>query len=154
MTGPRPPSRPDDALPLGEEALEALLREQTLLPLPPGLAARLLAAVQPPPRLAPWALAGRVAAAVLVLLTAWIAAVGTTPAMADILPSDGVVAAVPTTLARAAGAPSVLMDVPMPPPSPSGSEGAGLWIALGALLLAVGLMLAWRSYRGGKDDLP
>ena len=154
MHGPDDPPPPAEVRPTGPDAdLEALLREQDLLALPPAVMARLLDAVLPAPRMAPWALAGRVAATVLVLFASWLAAAGTTPAMADILPVDGVVAAVPAAWAGAAGSPPLLMDLPVDPlPTSAAGAGAGLWIALGALVLAAGLVLAWRTLRRGKDD--
>jgi hypothetical protein len=126
--------------PSPDPELEALLCEQGLLPLPPGLAARVLASLPAPARPAPWRVLARVAAVVLVSLASWLAFSGRAPALADLGPPAGLTAALPRALPR------------LPEPFPGTGHGSGdgsspTWIAAGAMLLAAGTIVARRLLR-------
>jgi len=126
-----------------DRELEALLREQTLLPVPLALVARILDEVLPAEPVRPWAVAGRTAAAVLVFCASWLAFSGDVPAFADVAAEAHVAAAVgPTTVAGVL--PTGVTAAPGLDHVPTGSSGA--WLLAGGLLLLAGLGLAWRGH--------
>jgi hypothetical protein len=128
--------------------LEALLREQTLLPVPLALVGRILDELLPVEPVRPWALVGRAAAAVIVFCASWLALSGGVPAFADVTAQQHVdsalrAAALPAEFPIGAAAPAVL-DVAGTGPTTS----ALVWLGLGAVLLLGGLAAAWRLHHG------
>jgi hypothetical protein len=122
------------------QQVEAMLRRETLLPVPLALLQETLARVLPLERVRPWRVVGRVAAAVLVFCGSWFAFSGEAPALAAVGPQPQLaapLAAAPVT-DLAAAAPAVLT---------SGDPGAAATLALGlagVLLIGLGLFAARR----------
>jgi len=162
MTPPENPlpldPNPDRELDLDGE-LDALLREQPLLPLPPALRARILADVpayrvlrlQP---VRPWALACRAAAAILVFFSSWLAFSGTTPALASVMSPEA-------HLAAAIEGPVLTAPLDMPLPTAASdvlASAAGVpagsplpWLAGGLVVLFAGLALGWKAHRRASE---
>ncbi|MDJ0521806.1 MAG: hypothetical protein QNJ90_06995 [Planctomycetota bacterium] len=129
-----------------DRELEALLREQTLLPLPLALVGRILDEVLPVEPVRPWALVGRAAAAIVVFCASWLALSGDVPAFADVAPETHVAAALPAQL-PAAPATTKVLDVATA--TPDGHPA--LWLGLGLALLAGGLVGGWRLHRRAAE---
>ncbi len=150
-----------------DQELEALLREQQMLPVPLALISRVLdampayqGAASEPVR--PWLVAGRAAAAIVVFFASWFAFSGQVPALADVVPEARLASALET---------SDLVDklpggLPVKTPSPRTLATAGLgtaagapaepalaWTAAGLLLLLAGAAFAWRTHRAAAAPL-
>lgn len=148
MESERPPS--DPAASPFEERLEERLRAERLLPAPPDLAARVMLGL--PSQTQGVRLSGilRFAAAVLAVLGAWVFATGALPSVA---------AAAPAPLLEHAVAPmrTLLPDglgrslTPLASATVGDAGGSPLLAAgAGALLLAGGLLVAWRLLQGPR----
>ncbi len=123
-----------------DAALESVLREQRLLPLPLALMSRILGEILPLERVRPLTLLSRVAAAAAVFLAAWFAFAGNAPALADVAPSAKVAAALPSSLGPDGRAGDALAAADA---LTTTSVSAGAWVLLGSglLLLLAGLAL-------------
>ena len=140
MTPPDLPLRPsDDFLP--EDALEAALREQTLLPAPPDLAGRITAGLPRRGRVLSLPALARLAAAVLLALGTWVAAIGGMPSLAH--------AETPTLVEEMLAPthdllPRTASDLPVLSTAEEEVPPAAL-AGVGIALLAAGLLLARRA---------
>lgn len=142
-------TKPEDRKPSASKqesfALEALLREQALLPVPLALVSRILDEVLPVEPVRPWAVVGRAAAAVIVFCTSWLALSGDVPAFADVQPQAHVESALRATALPAelpVGSSTTVLDV-----ASTGPASVWLWLGLGAAVLFGGLAVAWRLHR-------
>ena len=125
--------------------VERRLREERLLPLPLPLVQRVLADVLPSVRRErPMVVLARVAAAVLVFVSSWLAFSGEVPALANIGPRTEVAAVLPEVLEAAP------TGGQLPPEIAEATEGTGAGLALagaGLLLIALGVALNRRWHR-------
>ncbi len=130
------------------EHIEAALRGEPLWQAPLGLTQRVLESVVPrrSSRVATFA---RVAAAVLVFFSSWIALSGTAPAWADVRRPAPVLESVPsvTPHLELTRSPAVLLDVAAPDALSEASIGAAVPMLAGVLVLAVGMVLLLRAHR-------
>ena len=141
MTPPELPPRPPEDDLEAWDALEAALREQSLLPAPPGLAERITAGLPRRGRVLSLPALARLAAAVLLAVGTWVAAIGGTPSLAHAETPplvQEVLAPTRTLLPDAALA--------LPPLAPTEDDvPPSALAAVGLALLAGGLFLARRA---------
>ena len=149
---PLPPGPPDPDE-RGFERLEAALRREPLLPLPIGLDARIVARTRER-RISTMGALARLAAAVLVGLSTWLAWAGEAPAVADVAPADPLQHVLPVIGVREslAAAPAEWSATVVP----ASEGGSTALLAVGGLaLIGAGVFLARRVPRvpsaGGSD---